>query len=617
MKKNDWIILVTCLLYSFLFYKQAPGINFLLFTTLLITGLLLKDKLLLKSHSWKLAAAGSLLSALCIAYYGNTLAVITNIVSLSILSALSYRASTSVVAALLFSAYSYSSAAVFMVLEWNARKRAKMDLHSNSSGRKWILILIPLLITIVFFFLYRASNPLFNNFTKNINLDFISWNWITFTLGGLILLYGFFFHQKLISLSELDEHALNDLHPAPLQPITLFGKEISITDEEFSGMLLFILLNTLLLVVNVLDGNFIFNDRSLPEGVTYSQFVHQNTDMLIASILIAIAIILFYFRGAINFSARNKTIKLLAYAWVVQNAFILLSTVFKNNMYVLEYGLTYKRIGVYVYLTLTFIGLATTFIKIMNKKTNTYLFRVNGWLFYGFLILATFVNWDGLITEFNFRKAKHVEPDYLLNLSNVPLPALYKFQYDSINKQNNGVSKKLPDTANIWISATGYFDRSRDKELYDFLTRRNELNWKSWNYSSEKIYSELLVLNKEEKIERLNLYESDITSLQPLKIFGNIIELDLRSNAVGNLHELFFFPRLKRLDLCDNHLTRLTGIEALKELEYLSIDQNLITDYTPVYQLKKLKKLWVGNRLTTGQYELLQKNLPTTIILKK
>jgi hypothetical protein len=617
MKKNDWILLVTVALYSFLFYKQTAGINFLLFTVLLIAGLLIKDRLLLKHHYWKLVAAGSLVSAICIAYYGNTLAVTANIISLSILSALSYRANTSVVAAAFFSAYSYSSSVVFMIQDWSARKNAKMTLSPNSPGKKWILILIPLLITVIFFFMYRASNALFNDFTKNINVDFISWSWITFTLGGLILLYGFFYHQKIKTLSELDEHALNDLHPSSIKTVILFGKEISISDEEFSGTLLFILLNMLLLIVNVLDSNFIFHDRTLPAGVTHSQFVHQNTDMLIVSILIAIIIILFYFRGAINFSAKSKTIKLLAYAWVIQNAFIVLSTIFKNNMYVLEYGLTYKRIGVYVYLMLTFIGLVTTFIKIRNKKTNAYLFRVNGWLFYGVLIITAFINWDNMITEFNFHKAKHVEQDYLLNLSNVPLPALYAFQNDSIKKQNAATLAKQSGADNLWVCLTSDFDRNKDKQLYDFLTNRKGLNWRSWNYSSEKIYNELLFLNKEQKIQSLNLYEMEITSLQLLKNFGNITELNLGSNKMNSVHELFFFPRLKRLDLQGNDLRRLQGIEALRDLEYLNIGENLIADYTPVYSLKKLKQLWVGNQVTDKQYAGLQKNLPNTTILKK
>jgi hypothetical protein len=615
MKKNDWILLVTVALYSFLFYKQTAGINFLLFTVLLIAGLLIKDKQLVKNHYWKLVMAGSVLSALCIVYYGNTLAVIANILSLSILSALSYTANTSVVAAVLFSAYSYSSSSVFMMQDWIARKSARMTLQSG--GKKWILIFIPLLITIIFFFMYRASNALFNDFTKNINLDFISWSWITFTLGGLILSYGFFYHQKIKSLSELDEHAPNDLHPTSVKSVTLFGKVISVNDEEFSSMLLFILLNMLLLIVNALDANFIFHNRSLPEGITYSQFVHQNTDMLIASILTAIAIILFYFRGAINFSAKSKTIKLLAYAWIIQNAFILLSTIFKNNMYVLEFGLTYKRIGVYMYLTLTFIGLVTTFIKIMHKKTNAYLFRVNGWLFYGVLIIMAFINWDGLITEFNFHKVKRVDPDYLLNLSNAPFPALYAFQCDSIKKQNSATVEEQPRVDNLWKYEAGNFDRNKDQQLYAFLKSRQALSWRSWNYSSEKIYNELLVLNKEQKIQRLNLYEMGITSLQALKNFGNITELNLRSNKLNSLQELFFFPGLKRLDIQGNNLKCLRGIEALKDLEYLSIGQNPITDYRPVYSLKKLKKLWVGNQLTVEQYAMLQKFLPNTSILKK
>jgi hypothetical protein len=617
MKKNDWILLATVASYSFLFYKQTAGVNFLLFAICLIAGVFVKDKLLLKSHYWKLAAAGSLLSAICIVYYGNTLAVTANIISLSILSALSYRTSTSVVAAFVFSVYSYSSSAVFMILDWSARKTARMTAHSTSFGKKWILICIPLLITIVFFFMYRASNALFNDFTKNINLDFISWSWITFTLGGLLLSYGFFYHQKIKSLSDLDEYALNELRPSDAKPVNLFGKVISITDEEFSGTLLFILLNLLLLVVNALDAHFILNNRKLPEGITYSQFVHQNTDMLITSILIAIVIILFYFRGAINFSAKSKTIKLLAYAWVIQNAFMLLSTLFKNNMYVLEFGLTYKRIGVYMYLILTFIGLVTTFIKIMYKKTNAYLFRVNGWLFYGMLIITAFINWDGLITGFNLHKAKQVELDYLLNLSNIPLPKLYAYQYDSIKEQKGSIIAQGPSAPNLWINTTGSFDRNKDKQLYDFMACRQDLNWKSWNYSNEMIYQELMLLNRQQKIQGLSLVALDIISLQPLKNFGSITELNLSGNQIESVHQLFFFPRIKRLYIDNNNIKDLKGIEAFKDLEYLSIGENLIADYSPLYSLKELKKLWVGDQLTGEQYSLLQNNLPNTTIIKK
>ncbi len=45
----------------------------------------------------------------------------------------------------------------------------------------------------------------------------------------------------------------------------------------------------------------------------------------------------------------------------------------KNSEYVLNLGLTYKRLGVYAFLILAIIGLIFTFIKIHQQKTNAYL----------------------------------------------------------------------------------------------------------------------------------------------------------------------------------------------------------------------------------------------------
>ena len=44
MKKNDWILLISVVLYSFLFYNQFAGINYLIFNIALITGLWIKEK---------------------------------------------------------------------------------------------------------------------------------------------------------------------------------------------------------------------------------------------------------------------------------------------------------------------------------------------------------------------------------------------------------------------------------------------------------------------------------------------------------------------------------------------------------------------------------------------
>src|ERR1700728_725130 len=108
MKKNDWLLIISVAAYSFLFYEENAGINFLLFTIILIAILLvIKDSTLYKNKSWQFVAIGSLLSAICVAYYGTELAVIANIISLSILSSVSLAGRSSVLLSLLFSFYSY------------------------------------------------------------------------------------------------------------------------------------------------------------------------------------------------------------------------------------------------------------------------------------------------------------------------------------------------------------------------------------------------------------------------------------------------------------------------------------------------------------------------------
>src|ERR1700756_138570 len=266
MKKNDWILLLSVSLYSFLFYQQNAGINFAIFSIALIIALLGKDKTVLKNKYWCFAAIGTLISALLVGYYGNTLCVITNIISLSYLSAMSVKPNSSLLMGLLFSAYSYSSSLIFMFVSY-IDKRINTDTETEQKkgvSKKVVLIIIPLLVTSVFFFMYRASNALFDDLASKINFDFISLPWVAFTIGGFILLYGFFYHRKISVLADIDENASNYVDPNSTNTISLFGKKWSLEHEEFSGRVMLILLNSLLLLVNGLDINFLFIDGKLP-----------------------------------------------------------------------------------------------------------------------------------------------------------------------------------------------------------------------------------------------------------------------------------------------------------------------------------------------------------------
>jgi len=106
MKKNDLIILISVALYSLLFYKQAAGINYLIFSIAMIIALVIKDKNVSTNRNWIAAAIGSVLSAATVAYYGTGLTFLANIFSLFILSAFSISKKSSVIFAWFYSFFS-------------------------------------------------------------------------------------------------------------------------------------------------------------------------------------------------------------------------------------------------------------------------------------------------------------------------------------------------------------------------------------------------------------------------------------------------------------------------------------------------------------------------------
>lgn len=622
MKKNDWIITLAVGFYSFLFYQQSAGINFLLFNIVLFVLLIFRNKTLLSSRTWCIALIGSLLSAIAVCWYGNLLSVIANMVSLSILAGLSWNPNSSVVFSLLYSLYSYFSSPVFMLLDWQERKRENANTPSHPFMKKGFLLIIPIVIAFLYFFMYRASNPLFNEFAKNINLDFISLSWIAFTFCGLLLLYGFFFLQKVMYFSKLDDYSSNLQQADCKMPVSFFGKQLQLEELNFSGKLLFAMLNILLLMVNVLDFNFMFNGRILPEGVSHSEFVHQGTEMSILSIIIAIAIILFYFRGVLNYFENNKWIKLLVYLWIIQNVLMLVSTAFRNDLYISEYGLTYKRIGVYVYLLLCIFGLATTFIKILKIKSNMFLFRVNGWLFYAVLVISTFINWDMLITNYNLVYPKKIERNYLAKLSNSNLPILFSLQ------ENKAISTKLfnKDASKVISFSGSYYKYPTDEydffidvsnKFYQFLLKNSMKSWKSWNYDNDRVYRELFLAHERGEVKKISLEDKDLQSLSLFKDFSKMEEFYLKSNSLNSIKELYYFPSVKFLYLKDNSLASIQGIEKLNLLEELDISGNRIRNYAPLYSLTKLKKLYVSDSISKSQYDKLVANLPNTEILKE
>ncbi len=442
----------------------------MIFTGVLTVFQAIRTPQILRQSTWLLSAFGAILSAVGILIYGNALSVTANIISLLTMSFAAFSARNSLVIGLFHSVYSIGGALVFMMLDAFDRpvEEKKKDKSGFTFMKLLFYVILPLGALLIFFGLYRSSNSVFEALTDNIDLSFISIEWFFFLITGLLMMYGYFRHKIIPPFQRFDEGAPMEMKPR--ERPTMFDSLLSENVENRSGIVMFALLNLLILVLNVGDILFMSGGSVLPEGVSLSDSVHQGVGALIVSIVFAVLIILFYFRGRLNFFQGNNAIKGLAILWIGQNLLMVASTAYRNFDYIDAHGLTLKRIGVYVYLLLTIIGLVFTAVKLLKIRTNWYLVKAVSWSFYIILAISPLVNWDRLVLESQVKVAqqdnKALDVHYLIDVSSYCYPTVYEYL------QNH-------DDENLrW---------DLERKIGRFLTKSENDDWRSYNQRNREL----------------------------------------------------------------------------------------------------------------------------------
>ena len=600
MKKLDWILIIGTILFSILFYQQSHGINYLIFTVFLGAALFLNDKTLIKNKAWLASAAFSLISAVALVYQGTGLALGATITSLSLLSALSVSKNSSVIAGIFYSIYSFTSSIGFMFVDLFTRREIK---NGNSDGGKqkkslrWIHVLggIGIIFVVVLFFvLYQKSNPLFKDLTEKINLDFINWSWIRFSFFGFILLYGFFYHRNIKALYQWDTKQKNGLEAENCQKNSIFGRDINVSSELKTGVVLIILLNILLATVNLLDVFYLWGGGGLPEGMTYSDFVHQGTANLIISVILAIVIVIFFFRHRMNFVEKAKTFKTLAIIWMLQNLLVCISTVYRNQLYINEYALTYKRLGVYIWLAIVIFGLVSTIMKVYKKRTNWFLVRANSWSLVSILVVLALFNWDVVITKYNIKHSSNLDYEYLVDMNYATLPYLLELSVTDKTVSPSSFNDYRYEE-NFYYDDSPTFTHEVHKRTYKFLEEWQETSWQSWNYSKQKTANTILQMIEDGEIDTLLFSSIGIENLLIAKQLVNVKYLDLSQNNFSEFSSLQSLENVQHLDLNSNDLTNLDDFPTLTKLHTLILSHNKIIDFTALNNATALKTLEIAN----------------------
>ena len=472
--KNGIFIFISSIIYTYLLYNQGIGVNILLLNLVLIPTLFFSNRNYLKNKLSLLFAAGALISSVFSFVNGHAITVWANIFSLSFLSISINLKQQTIISSLVHILFSYMTSIAQIVKRFKVKYFSEN--HENGTLRKRIVIyLSSILVFTLFVILYQASNITFSIFLSQFSLAFINARVLFFYSIGFILIYAFYRPRILAVLAIYEKFLPLTVTQNQYQNYSFIGNSVTEETEFKTGVLMLSLLNGLLLLVNVLDLQFMFGGELLPANISYSEYVHQGIFSLILSIIIAIGIILWYFRGTQNF-AQQKTLKVLAYVWIAQNLLMLLSASYKNNLYINEFSLTYKRIGVYVFLIATAAGLLFTLIKLLTKRSNFYLVKANSLAWYVILVMAVPIGWDKMITEFNIYQAqsKGKEPDvaYFWSLSYQAYPALINYE----------ISKYGKDYMNY------YYPKQK---LISLANKEDKYTWQSHNMARCNGYDEI------------------------------------------------------------------------------------------------------------------------------
>ncbi|MFT4761035.1 MAG: hypothetical protein ACI9XO_003581 [Paraglaciecola sp.] len=265
----------------------------------------------------------------------------------------------------------------------------------KTAFRSFRLSVLPLLVIGVFYLIYYNANPAFSNLSDQFWTAFfnlfsfdISLAQILFFISGFIITGSMiwkypapYFEKKQLEKEENLLRKWEEKH-AIVKTFSMIG----LKNEHQMVFGLIISLNSLLLLVNVLDVVHVWFGEIPDNPLLLKTYVHEERYLLILAILLAISVVLFFFRKNLNFYPKNEILRLLCYFWIAQNAVLVMSVFIRNAHYINTCGFAYKRIGVMVFLALTLFGLYTLFLKIRYKKTFYFLLQRNAWALYAALV---------------------------------------------------------------------------------------------------------------------------------------------------------------------------------------------------------------------------------------
>jgi len=506
---RNFLILSLAAIFQFLFWNELSGINYLVFTLLILPFLYSYNKNSFRKSELITTLVLLLSLSMAILYDASLFSVIMYYFTIVMLIGfVKWEDTKSIVFSFIQSVSSLVISPVVFFYKSNVSKENSKK--NNLLKNIFAIYIIPIIIVLIFYIIFYNSNEKFAEYTTKYLgpiQDFV------INIFRKITIYSIFFYvnatflitwiltkNKFINFSK-SENNINEIIVRNKSHKTTNFSTIGLKKEYYSSLFLLILINLLVLLENITDIIFIWFNFEFKQEMNLSQFVHEGTYLLILSILLSMLILLYMFRKNQNFYKKSKVLKLLSYLWIFQNLILLISVAVRNFHYIEYYGLAYKRIGVYIFLLMVMYGLLTFIIKILKNKSGYYLLKKNLWCVYFILCISAMFNWDNIITKYNLKYINNPDYEFLVDMSPESL--------QNINPSKIFIYSKNPYLFhNLYEYKFAYNLQNRFvKNIFEFLYAWETSSSVSWSYCNYKAYQNFI--NRPDLIKVYNIYKKE------------------------------------------------------------------------------------------------------------
>jgi Domain of unknown function (DUF4173) len=331
----------------------------------------------------------------------------------------------------------------------------------------WLVAwIVPLTVFAIFLTLFSSANPLIEHRLMQIDLRALfalidSWR-LAFWLLVACLIWPLI-HRRIKS-RPAREVVSSLTTPAAASDLDYLLGPLAITRS-------LVLFNALFALQSALDLTYLWGGAALPDGMSYASYAHRGAYPLIATALLAAGFVLLAMRPG-GPAESSRLIRPLVLVWIAQNILLVISSIFRLDLYIAVYSLTYLRLAAFVWMGLVAAGLALILVQILLRKSSAWLLTANAISLALVLYGCCFLNAPRLVASYNVEhsrevsgKGQNLDWRYLRCLGPQALPAIERHR------------EKFPE---FWISQCPCRTNIRE----DFVSSNN---WRDWSFRAWRL----------------------------------------------------------------------------------------------------------------------------------